>query len=117
MAVIERSKLRVMVEHDNSPFTITYPVILDASGSYDPDLGDNIEFKWEQISGPSVSIMPNIYKSKVSFEGSPGEYTFELVVSDNYGAKNKVIKTVIIEPEPNKAPIIDMKIRQGSELK
>ena len=117
MALIERSKLRVMVEHDNSPKTNTYPVILDASRSYDPDLGDNIEFKWKQISGPTVSIMPGNNKPKVSFEGSPGEYTFELIVKDNYGAENKVIKTVIIEPEPNKSPVIEMEIRQGSELK
>ena len=117
MALIERSKLRLMVEHDNSPKTNTYPVILDASRSYDPDLGDNIEFNWKQISGPVVSIMPSTNKPKVSFEGSPGEYTFELIVKDNYGAENKVIKTVIIEPEPNKSPVIEMEIRQGSELK
>ena len=40
----------------------------------------------------------------------------ELQVTDNYGAVTKMIKTVIIEREPNEAPIIDMKIRQGSEL-
>ena len=117
MAMNEREKLRVTVEHDNSPLTNTYPVILDASGSYDPDLGDEIKFEWKQVSGPNTSIMPNNYKPKVSFEGTPGEYTFELIVSDNYGATNKIVKTVIIEPEPNKAPIINMKIRQGSELK
>ena len=54
---------------------------------------------------------------RFSFEGTPGEYTFELQVTDNYGAVTKMIKTVIIEREPNEAPIIDMKIRQGSELK
>ncbi len=117
MAQLERTKLKVMVEHDSSPITNSYPIILDASGSYDPDMGDKIKFKWEQLSGPKIKIMPDIYRSKVSFEGTPGEYSFELIVSDNYGAENKVIKTVIIEPEPNMKPVIKMKIRQGSELK
>ena len=116
MAQLERAKLKVMVEHDNSPITNSYPIILDASGSYDPDIGDKIKFNWKQLSGPKIKIMPDIHRAKVSFEGTPGEYTFELIVSDNYGAKNKVIKTVIIEPEPNMTPVIKMKIRQGSEL-
>ena len=116
MAEFERTKLKVTVEHDSSPITNSYPIILDASGSYDPDMGDVIKFKWKQISGPKIKIMPDVFRDKVSFEGTPGEYTFELIVSDNYGAENKVIKTVIIEPEPNLSPVIKMKIRQGSEL-
>ena len=116
MAQFERTKIKVTVEHDSSPITNSYPIILDASGSYDPDMGDVIKFKWKQISGPKIKIMPDVFRDKVSFEGTPGEYTFELIVSDNYGAENKVIKTVIIEPEPNLSPVIKMKIRQGSEL-
>ena len=116
MAQFERTKLKVTVEHDSSPITNSYPIILDASESYDPDMGDVIKFKWKQISGPKIKIMPDVFREKVSFEGTPGEYTFELIVSDNYGAENKVIKTVIIEPEPNLSPVIKMKIRQGSEL-
>ena len=116
MAQFERTKLKVTVEHDSSPITNSYPIILDASGSYDPDMGDVIKFKWKQISGPKIKIMPDVFRDKVSFEGTPGEYTFELIVSDNYGAENKVIKTVIIEPEPNLSPVIKMKIRQGSGL-
>ena len=116
MAELERTKLRVMVEHDSSPLTNSYPIILDASGSYDPDIGDEIKFMWKQLSGPKIKIMPDNDRAKVSFQGRPGEYIFELIVSDNYGAKNKVIKTVIIEPEPNITPVIKMKIRQGSEL-
>mgnify|MGYP001430347739 FL=1 len=116
MAQFERTKLKVTVEHDSSPITNSYPIILDASGSYDPDMGDVIKFKWKQISGPKIKLMPDVFRNKVSFEGTPGEYTFELIVSDNYGAENKVIKTVIIEPEPNLTPVIKMKIRQGSEL-
>ena len=53
----------------------------------------------------------------MSFEGKEGEYTFELTVSDNYNSKTTITKTVVIIPEPNKPPVIDMKVRQGSELK
>ena len=31
MAINEKEKIRVMVEHDNSPLTNTYPMILDAT--------------------------------------------------------------------------------------
>ncbi len=117
MAKEERSKVKVMVEHDSSPLTNTYPVILDASESYDPDLGDEIFFKWKQISGITVDLKPDNESSKVSFEGVAGEYEFELIVYDNYNAKNKLTKIVVIEPEPNVAPVIEMKVRQGSELR
>mgnify|MGYP003958527249 FL=1 len=114
MAIAERSKIKVMVEHDNSPLTNTYPMILDATGSYDPDLGDQVQYKWKQISGPNIELRPGPFSAKVSFEGIAGEYEFELTVSDNYGAENTIVKSVIIEREPNVPPVIDMKIRQGS---
>lgn len=116
MAIKEKEKIRVMVEHDNSPLTTTFPMIMDATTSYDPDVGDEIQYKWRQISGPSIKLRPNPFVGKVSFEGEAGEYVFELTVSDNYGANVKAIKTVVIEPEPNVPPVIDVKVRQGSEL-
>ncbi len=117
MAMAERSKVKVMVEHDNSPLTTTYPMILDATNSFDPDIGDQIQFIWKQIAGPPVEIKPNPFAGKVSFEGEAGEYTFELTVSDDYGSEATVTRTVVIVPEPNVPPVIDMKVRQGSELK
>ncbi|MBJ12999.1 MAG: hypothetical protein CMG62_07995 [Candidatus Marinimicrobia bacterium] len=117
MAEIERNKIKVMVEHDNRPETNTYPMILDASRSYDPDLGDKVSFKWVQKEGPPIEFLPNNNSSKVSFEGVPGLYSFELTVSDEYGAGTTIIKTVEIANEPNYPPIIDIEIRQGSELK
>tara|TARA_B100001248_G_scaffold245906_1_gene216107 strand:- start:150 stop:692 length:543 start_codon:yes stop_codon:yes gene_type:complete len=116
MAIKEKEKIRVMVEHDNSPLTNTFPMIMDATSSYDPDVGDEIQYKWRQISGPGVEIRPNPFVGKVSFEGKSGEYVFELTVSDNYGANAKAIRTVVIEPEPNVPPVIEVKVRQGSEL-
>ena len=46
MAIKEKEKIRVMVEHDNSPVTNTFPMIMDATTSYDPDVGDEIQYKW-----------------------------------------------------------------------
>ena len=117
MALAERSKVKVMVEHDNSPLTDTYPMIMDATESFDPDYGDEIQFQWKHKSGSKVELKPNPFSGKVSLEGMAGEYVFELTVSDNYGAKNTIIKTVVIEPEPHVPPVIQMKIRQGSALK
>jgi len=116
MAMAEREKIKVMVEHDNSPLTNTYPMILDATNSFDPDIGDEVQFVWKQISGDPVEIRPNPFSGKVSFEAEAGEYTFELTVLDDYGSKATVTRTVVIEPEPNTPPVIDMKVRQGSEL-
>jgi len=116
MAMAERQKIKVMVEHDNSPLTDTYPMIMDATNSFDPDVGDELQYVWKQIAGETVDIRPNPFSGKVSFEAKAGEYTFELTVSDDYGSKATVTRTVIIEPEPNMPPVIDMKVRQGSEL-
>lgn len=116
MAMAEREKIKVMIEHDNSPLTKIYPMILDATNSFDPDVGDNLQYVWKQISGNQVKIMPNPFSGKVSFEAEAGEYTFELTVSDDYGSKAIMTRTVVIEPEPNMPPVIDMVVRQGSEL-
>ena len=117
LAELERNKIKVMVEHDNIPETNTYPMILDASKSYDPDLGDKVSFEWKQIEGPPIEFLPNKNSAKVSFEGLPGLYSFELTVSDGYGSGTTVVKTVEIASEPNYPPIVDIEIRQGSELK
>ena len=117
LAELERNKIKVMVEHDNIPETNTYPMILDASKSYDPDLGDKVFFEWKQIEGPPIEFLPNKNSAKVSFEGLPGLYSFELTVSDGYGSGTTVVKTVEIASEPNYPPIVDIEIRQGSELK
>ena len=116
LAMAEREKIKVMVEHDNSPLTKTYPMILDATNSFDPDVGDEIQYVWKQLSGKVVEIKPNPFSGKVSFEAEAGEYTFELTVSDDYGSEASITRTVIIEPEPNMPPIIDIEVRQGSEL-
>ena len=116
LAVIEqeeKTKFKVQIPHDGRPETNTYPMILDATSSFDPDQGDRIRFSWKQLSGNKIRLRPNSSSGIVSFEGTPGEYTFELTVSDNYGKGTVITKTVKIEEEPNQAPIVDLEIRQG----
>tara|TARA_B110000263_G_C15053689_1_gene394200 strand:- start:261 stop:698 length:438 start_codon:yes stop_codon:yes gene_type:complete len=109
----EQTKFKVQIPHDGKPETNTYPMILDATSSFDPDQGDRIRYGWKQLSGNKIRLRPNSSSGIVSFEGTPGEYTFELTVSDNYGKSTVITKTVKIEQEPNQAPIVDLEIRQG----
>jgi len=109
----EKTKFKVQVPHDSRPETNTYPMILDATSSFDPDQGDRIRYSWKQLSGNKIRLRPNSSSGIVSFEGTPGEYTFELTVSDNYGLSTVITKIVKIENEPNQAPIVDLEIRQG----
>ena len=37
----------------------------DATNSFDPDVGDNIQYVWKQISGNKVEIMPNPFLEKL----------------------------------------------------
>ena len=104
---------KFQIPHDGRPETNTYPMILDATSSFDPDQGDRIRFSWKQLSGNKIRLRPNSSSGIVSFEGTPGEYTFELTVSDNYGKSTVITKTVKVENAPNQAPIVDLEIRQG----
>ena len=108
-----KNKYKVRVVHDSKPETNTYPIILDASASHDPDAGDKLTYEWIQTSGVPVSLKPDMNTAIVSFEGTPGEYSFELVITDNYGAKTRKVKSVKIHPEPNETPIVKIKVRQG----
>ena len=109
----DKTIFKVQIPHDSRPETNTYPMILDATSSFDPDQGDRIRYSWKQLSGNKIRLRPNSSSGIVSFEGTPGEYTFELTVSDNYGKSTVMTKTVKIEEEPNQAPIVDLEIRQG----
>ena len=61
---------------------------LDGSRSFDPD-GDSITYSWSSIGPLETSIRnPNSETSVVDFLGGPGAYSFELVVTDDKGAKS-----------------------------
>lgn len=71
-------------------------VYLDASSSIDPD-GDQLTFKWEQTSGPAVSIN-NADQAQANFTtpevDADAELTFNVIVTDPSGESDT--KTVIV---------------------
>lgn len=60
------------------------PVVLDGSGSTDPD-GDPITFEWQQIAGPTVALSGE-NTAQASFDAEDGQtYHFRLTVRDDQG--------------------------------
>lgn len=57
-------------------------IILDGTGSYDPDLNDELTYIWTQIDGPPV-VLEDSNTATASFDcDEEGIYAFELIVSD-----------------------------------
>ena len=54
----EETKFKVQIPHDSRPETNTYPMILDATSSFDPDQGDRIRYSWKQLSGNKIRLRP-----------------------------------------------------------
>ena len=65
--------------------------------------GDNLTYKWGQIGGSEVTI-DNPESPSTSFEAGPGEYTFQLTVTDPYGATSSSQQTYRISEETNSDP-------------
>ncbi len=85
-------------------------IILDASGSLDPD-DDNIDYHWEQLSGIPVTLNDGDtrFASFHSFSLSTNSQeilVFELTVSDENGAKDTDLIYIAIR-NINENPIID----------
>ena len=78
------------------------PVTLDAIGSNDPD-GDRLTFRWE-ISAQPVSAETELddpASAQPAFVATePGEYVFELEVSDPQGLSSTDTVTVTLNNEP-----------------
>ena len=108
----EAEKYKDAVDHDSDPKTTTYPVVLDASKSRDPDQGDKLTFSWVQTAGEVVELSST--KGKVvTFAASSGQYTFEVTATDDYGVSSSVAKTVKIGTEPNASPVVILEVRKG----
>ena len=78
-------------------------VTLDGSASSDPDPGDSISYRWEQLSGPTVSLSsatsatPRFTAPALLVNDEPLTLVFELVVTDSQGeasAPDRVVITV-----------------------
>ena len=108
----EAEKYKDAVDHDSDPKTTTYPVVLDASKSRDPDQGDKLTFSWIQTAGEVVELSSN-KGQVVTFSASSGQYTFEVTATDDYDVSTSVAKTVKIGPEPNASPVVILEVRKG----
>ncbi len=91
--------------------TITAPsdsVTLDGSASFDPD-GTIKDYSWVMISGPGPVTMENANSSNPTVNDLiPGDYIFQLTVTDNDGATNTDKVNITVNPEPtvpNQAPV------------
>jgi len=58
-------------------------VVLDGSGSYDPDRDDVLSYSWTQISGAAVELLDANNPSARFTPQAEGEYVFELIVNDS----------------------------------
>ncbi len=109
----DAEKYKDAVDHDSDPKTTTYPVVLDASKSRDPDQGDKLTFSWVQTAGEVVKLS-STKGQVVTFAASSGQYTFEVTATDDYGVSTSVAKTVKIGTEPNASPVVILEVRKGS---
>jgi len=101
---------KVRIKHDGKPETNTATVILDAGGSYDPNKVDKLIFEWKQVSGKTVYLEPNPSSSRVVFNAGPGEYKFEITLTDGYGTIIKDTKIVQVLEETNDLPILETRV-------
>ena len=108
----EAEKYKDAVDHDSDPKTTTYPVVLDASKSRDPDQGDKLIFSWVQTAGEVVKLS-STKGQVVTFAAPSGQYTFEVKATDDYGVSTSVAKTVKIGAEPNASPVVILEVRKG----
>ena len=95
------------IPHDSNKKTDTYLVKLDGSNSSDEE-NDLLSYSWVQVEGPDDMEFVQLYhptEAVTYFEAKEGEYTFKLTVTDSYGASADTLKTIVIQPEPNKTPV------------
>ena len=107
---LEDKIFKVRIKHDGRPETNTATVILDAGSSYDPNKVDKLLFEWKQVAGKTVYLEPNPSSPRVAFNAGPGEYTFEITLTDGYGTIIKDTKIVQVLAEPNELPILETKV-------
>tara|TARA_Y100001970_G_C13510504_1_gene498074 strand:- start:10 stop:504 length:495 start_codon:yes stop_codon:yes gene_type:complete len=107
---LEDKIFKVRIKHDGRPETNTATIILDAGSSYDPNKVDKLSFEWKQISGKTVYLEPNPSSPRVAFNAGPGEYKFEITLTDGYGTIIKDTKIVQVLEEPNDLPILETKV-------
>ncbi|SEN01298.1 Myxococcales GC_trans_RRR domain-containing protein [Stigmatella aurantiaca] len=92
-------------------------ILLDASGSEDPD-GDALSFQWTQEGGPSLNLT-GADTSKLAFTApevlADTKLLFVLVVKDAAGAESAPVPVTVTVLNVNKAPVAHAR-KQPSDL-
>ena len=104
----EANRVQFEVPHDRDASTSDVDIVLDGMASYDADM-DSISFSWVQTEGPDVALSED-ESGRSSFRAAPGKYTFELTVTDVYGAASSKEARVNVTSEPNTAPEVHMSV-------
>jgi hypothetical protein len=85
--------------NDSSILMPASNILLLGNGSYDPD-GKISSYKWTKISGPSVKITDGTKSTpRIDNMIAPGNYTFELKVSDLKGAFSTDTISIMVIPQ------------------
>ncbi|MGB5930686.1 MAG: gliding motility-associated C-terminal domain-containing protein, partial [Cyclobacteriaceae bacterium] len=88
--------------------TITLPTnSLNIEGDGQDEDGQVKSYWWNKVSGPNANLKNNDKKTLEVSGMVQGQYVFELVVTDDKGAKGNDRMKVTVKPEPkaNKAPV------------
>ncbi len=96
-------------------FTLGTPVVLDGSGSYDPD-GDRITYQWRMVSRPQGSTAVIVNDQSLHSEITPdvnGDFVISLVVSD--GLSDSAVSTVTLHRD-NHPPIANPGFDQSANI-
>jgi len=101
LQAIEDAIIKYTIKHDGDPATASMTIALNGSG-LDND-GDDLTYMWEQTSGSTVTI-EDAESESTTFEAGPGEYSFQLTVTDPYRATSTTQQTYRISEEPNLEP-------------
>jgi hypothetical protein len=92
-------------------------VMLDGSGSSDPDPGDSVTYEWHQSAGTDAPLSDDTDPRPTFVAPSNGTLIFELTVTDNQGVTDTDQVTITIISE-NQAPVAhagpDRTVTQGS---
>ncbi|HSD21285.1 MAG TPA: M64 family metallopeptidase [Anaeromyxobacter sp.] len=93
-------------------------VLLDASGSSDPD-GDVLQFRWSQLAGPPVALSLEGGGSEARFVApevtGDAALRFEVVASDGVLSGEPATAEVIVRDQPNQPPAISLSVPAGAD--
>ncbi|QEC40774.1 PKD domain-containing protein [Pseudobacter ginsenosidimutans] len=85
--------------------TLPAATTLNGSGSKDDD-GSIASWLWEWVNGPSTYNIVNKNAASTTLNGLvAGTYTFRLTVTDNGGLTASDVVTIVVNPDPNQAPV------------